>query len=151
MSSSVFRFGLPVLGFRNTVIPRFFQTKRSLTLPSMGKKHSTPGEELLLLPAPPTALPVVDTHTHVATTFEFYRGRYKDGMYTNVFDFVKGMYGGRNVEALLDVWCEAPVNRLWKEFADAAVEENGKKWGGIQYWFAMGTQISSTTPSMPAD
>jgi hypothetical protein len=90
----------------------------------MGKKHSTPGEELLLLPTPPTALPVVDTHTHVASTFEFYRARYKDGKHTNVFDFVKGMYDGRNVEALLDVWCEAPVQRLWKEFADAAVEES---------------------------
>jgi TatD DNase family protein len=106
----------------------------------MGKKHSTPGEEHLLLPTPPTDLPVVDTHTHVAATFEFYRRRYKTGAYTNVFDFVKGMYDGRNVEALLDVWCEAPVQSLWREFADAAVEENGK-WGKIQYWFALGAQI----------
>jgi TatD DNase family protein len=53
---------------------------------------------------------------------------------------VKGMYDGRNVEALLDVWCEAPVQSLWREFADAAVEENGK-WGKIQYWFALGAQI----------
>ena len=108
---------------------------------SMGKKHSTPGEEYLLLPAPPTTLPVVDTHTHVAATFDFYRGRYKNGVHTNVFDFVKGMYTGRNVEALLDVWCEAPVQKLWKDYADAAIEENGKKWGGIQYWFALGAYI----------
>ena len=108
----------------------------------MGKKHSTPPEGLLLLPTPPTALPVVDTHTHIASTFEFYRARYKNGAYTDVFDFVKGMYGDRNVETLLDVWCEAPVQKLWKEFADAAIHENGKKWGGIQYWFALGTQTS---------
>lgn len=133
------------VGLRNIVKPQSFArrllstTKPSPISRSMGKKHSTPGEEHLLLPIPPSALPVVDTHTHVATTFEYYRGRYKDGVYTNVYDFVKGMYGGRNVEALLDVWCEAPVQKLWKEFADAAIEENGKKWGGIQYWFALGT------------
>jgi TatD DNase family protein len=104
------------------------------------KKSTTPSEDNLLLPTPPTLLPIVDTHTHVATTFEYYRGRYKQGRYTNVFDFVTEMYEGRRVEALLDVWCEAPVQKLWKEFADAALDKSAtRKWGSIEYWFALGT------------
>ncbi|KAH9474980.1 Putative deoxyribonuclease TATDN2 [Psilocybe cubensis] len=103
----------------------------------MGKrKSSTPGEENLLLPTPPSTLPIVDTHTHVASTFDFYRGRYKEGKYQTVYEFIKAMYQGRNVEAVVDVWCEAPVNKTWKEFADAAADK--EKWGGLEYWFVMG-------------
>ncbi|PPQ86345.1 hypothetical protein CVT25_005598 [Psilocybe cyanescens] len=103
----------------------------------MGKrKSSTPGEENLLLPIPPSTLPIVDTHTHMASTFDFYRGRYKEGKYQTVYEFVKAMYEGRNVEAVVDVWCEAPVNRTWREFADAAADK--EKWGGLEYWFVMG-------------
>ena len=107
---------------------------------SKAKKHSTPPEETLLLPKPPTLLPIVDTHTHVAATFEHYRRRYKQGKYKNVFEFIEAMYNGRNVESLVDVWCEAPVQKIWKEFADAALDENAKdnKWKGIAYWFALG-------------
>ncbi|KDR69342.1 hypothetical protein GALMADRAFT_77535 [Galerina marginata CBS 339.88] len=100
------------------------------------KKSSTPGEENLLLPTPPSQLPIVDTHTHVASTFEFYRGRYKEGKHVDVFDFVKTMYEGRKVDAIVDVWCEAPVRALWKEFAAAATEK--ERWGGMEYWFVMG-------------
>ncbi|KAF8968551.1 hypothetical protein BDZ97DRAFT_1915998 [Flammula alnicola] len=100
------------------------------------KKSSTPGEENLLLPTPPSTLPIVDTHTHVASTFDFYRGRYKEGKHVDVYDFVKTMYEGRNVEAIVDVWCDAPVHKIWKEFADAAMEK--EKWGGMEYWFVMG-------------
>lgn len=107
----------------------------------MGKKKSnTPGEEHLLLPPPPSSLGIVDTHTHIATTYSFYRQRYKEGKYENVFDFIKAMYEGRNVEAVVDVWCEAPVQKLWKTFADSALtpEDRQSHWGGIDYWFAMG-------------
>ena len=104
------------------------------------KTSSTPGEEYLLLPTPPTTSAIVDTHTHVATTFEFYRGRYKQGKYQTVYDFVRTMYEGRNVESIVDVWCDAPVNKLWKEFADAALnlEDGQRLWGGLKYWFVMG-------------
>ena len=37
------------------------------------KKSNTPGKELLLLPTPPSPLGIVDTHTHLATTYSFYR------------------------------------------------------------------------------
>lgn len=50
------------------------------------------------------------------------------------------MYAGKNVDAIVDVWCEAPVTKLWKEFADSAVSEEDRKekWGGIEYWFVIG-------------
>ncbi|KAF9524801.1 hypothetical protein CPB83DRAFT_860715 [Crepidotus variabilis] len=112
--------------------------KRKFKMPPR-KKSSTPAEQYLLLPTPPTILPIVDTHTHVASTYDFYRQRYKEGQHTNVYDFVNAMYEGRKVEAIVDVWCEAPVRKMWKEFADAAIDDKAKsKWGGMEYWFALG-------------
>ncbi|KJA22394.1 hypothetical protein HYPSUDRAFT_41021 [Hypholoma sublateritium FD-334 SS-4] len=99
------------------------------------KKSSTPAEEHLLLPKPPSTLPIVDTHTHIASTFDYYRGRYKEGAHTDVFGFVQAMYAGRSVAAVVDVWCEAPVRKTWREFADAAAEG---RWGAMEYWFVMG-------------
>ncbi|KAK2460491.1 hypothetical protein APHAL10511_007497 [Amanita phalloides] len=109
----------------------------------MGKKRSpTVPESILRLPPHPTAqnAPIVDTHTHLASTFAAYRMRYKTGRYENVFDFMEGLYAGRNIGAIVDVWCEAPVQRIWKEFADSALTEEDRKtkWGGIEYWFVMG-------------
>jgi hypothetical protein len=104
------------------------------------KLSTTPGEEYLLLPTPPSNLSVVDTHTHVATTFEYYRKRYKQGKHQTVYDFMRTMYEGRNVESIVDVWCDAPVNKQWKEFADLALnpEDGERLWGGLKYWFVMG-------------
>jgi TatD DNase family protein len=97
-------------------------------------KSSSPPEHLLLLPpSPPTSTPIVDTHTHVASTFEAYRTRYKQGTHQTVFDMIRSLYANRNVEAVIDVWCEAPVRKLWREFADST-----DKWGDINYWFVMG-------------
>ena len=114
--------------------------KTSLPMPPRPKKKpSTPGEEYLLLPTPPSNLTIVDTHTHVAPTFEFYRRRYKQGKHQTVYDFVRAMYEGRNVESIVDVWCDAPVDKLWKEFADSSLNpEDGKRLWGLEYWFVMG-------------
>ncbi|KDR73175.1 hypothetical protein GALMADRAFT_251759 [Galerina marginata CBS 339.88] len=95
-----------------------------------------PGEEHLLLPTPPSELSVVDTHTHVLSTFDFYRRQYRNGKYTDVYSFIKAMYEGRNVDAIVDVWCDAPVKKQWKEYADAAMDK--EKWGGMEYWFTLG-------------
>ncbi|KAF8811765.1 Metallo-dependent hydrolase [Phlegmacium glaucopus] len=38
-----------------------------------------------------------------------------------LYDFVRTMYEGRNVESIVDVWCEAPT-----------------LWGGLEYWFVIG-------------
>ncbi|KAF9444806.1 hypothetical protein P691DRAFT_777998 [Macrolepiota fuliginosa MF-IS2] len=107
----------------------------------MGKKKSnTPSETFLVLPTPPTTAPIIDTHTHLVSTFESYRQRYKDNKHETIFDLLRGIYAGRNVESIVDVWCEAPVRKLWKEFADSALkpEDRHGKWGGIDYWFVMG-------------
>jgi len=129
------------LGYSITVRNRYHSQPQNHKhkLQMAKKKPSTPAEENLLLPTPPSSLPIVDTHTHVAATFEYYRGRYKAGRYIDVYEFVKAMYADRNVEAVVDVWCEAPVRKLWKEFADSASDM--EKWGGLQYWFVMGTRF----------
>lgn len=120
--------------------PRYLST----SFQKMGKKSKRPSEEFLILPTHPSApsAPIVDTHCHIASTFETYRDRYRsqDPKYATVFDFVRAMYQGKNVEAVVDVWCEAPVQAIWKEFADSALlkEDRERLWGGIEYWFVMG-------------
>ncbi|KAJ3558937.1 hypothetical protein NP233_g11389 [Leucocoprinus birnbaumii] len=134
-----------------TITPHAFMLRHPLKLINarrfhasvriMGKKKSnTPSENWLLVPTPPSSSPIVDTHTHLASTFESYRQRYKQGKHETVFDFLRSFYSGRNVESIVDVWCEAPVRKLWREFADSAVdaEDRKNKWDGINYWFVMG-------------
>ena len=108
----------------------------------------TVGEIWLRLPKPPSAAPIVDTHTHLASTFEAYRQRYKACKYETVFDFVRGLYGDRNVESIIDVWCEAPVRSLWREFSNSAHDD---RWGGIKYWFVMGESTGWEPISKVAD
>lgn len=107
------------------------------------KKYTVPNESHLCLPAHPNAsTPIIDTHTHLLTTFSSYKTKYPTGKYDTVWDFVRGVYDGRNVKAIVDVWCEAPVQRVWKELADSALSAQDRvtKWGGIEYWFVMGKQ-----------
>ena len=80
-------------------LPRHLKHRRRVQLPSSSapKKCSShhkpkPSEDLLLIPKPQSCSPVVDTHSHVAHTFETYREKYKAGKYTNVYDFVQAMY-----------------------------------------------------------
>ena len=113
------------------------------------KKNTTPGEEYLVLPTHPARIerpetehePTVDTHTHLLSTYNSYQATYKPGKHETIWEFVRGMYHGRRVEAIVDVWCEAPVMKSqWKEIADSALTAEGreKDWGGIEYWFVMG-------------
>jgi len=112
---------------------------------AMGNKKGQT-EAALILPAPPFAstTPIVDTHTHLVSTFESYRNKYKTGQFETTFDFVRGVYapgeGRPPVQCIVDVWCEAPVQRTWREIADSAIDEANRrdKWGGIDYWFVMG-------------
>lgn len=92
-------------------------------------------------PAVSPASPIVDTHTHLALTFESYRRKYPTGQYTNVHDFVRALYVPAGVQEIVDVWMEAPVRkRLWREYADSALTEESRRdlWGGLGYWFVMG-------------
>ncbi|KAI0674957.1 hypothetical protein C8Q78DRAFT_1075308 [Trametes maxima] len=109
------------------------------------KKNSVPAEHHLLLPqhtgrADTQPAPIIDTHTHLLSTFSLYRNKYKEGKHETVYDFVREMYRGHGVDAIVDVYCEAPVQRLWKELADSALSEEDRKekWGGLEYWFVMG-------------
>src|SRR5262249_22241736 len=124
----------------------------------MGKKKKPviPDEHHLALPLHPQfldkahATPIVDTHTHLLPTFSKYRGLYPGAKYNDVFSFVKGFYGTaageekkavqQKIDAIIDVWCDAPVPKDWKVLADSALSEDDRrdKWGGVNYWFVMG-------------
>ena len=99
------------------------------------KKNTTPPEEHLLLPPHPRRLdsseadhaPTVDTHTHLLPTFESYRTTYKPGKHETIWDFVRAMYHGRRVEAIIDVWCEVSLMGQWKEIADSALEREQRE------------------------
>lgn len=106
------------------------------------KKSSIPDEKHLLLPPHSTTAttPVIDTHTHLLTTYSWYRSKYPTAQFSDIFAFVRGLYAGRNIKAIVDVWCEPPVPPMWKELADSAItpEDRTSKWGGVDYWFVMG-------------
>ncbi|KAF9519979.1 hypothetical protein BS47DRAFT_1287707 [Hydnum rufescens UP504] len=124
----------------------------------MGKNRTkTPGEGYMHLPAHPsysgsTCALIVDTHTHLLSTFASYREKYPTSKYETVFDFVRGIYCSQTpppdiqavsrhkVGAIIDVWCEAPIRKDWKELADSALtlEDRTNKWGGIEYYFVIG-------------
>jgi hypothetical protein len=123
-------------------------TKPPATKGIMGKNKKAkviPGEEHFNLPSPPSDVKIVDTHTHLVSTFQAYRSNYPLGKHTTIHEFVKGMYntkedGSKQVEAIVDVYCEAPPLAVWKEIADSALTEERRRdlWGGIDYWFVMG-------------
>lgn len=126
--------------------------QRPSTTKMAKKKNNTPAEEVLLLPLHPARrdtpethrTPIIDTHTHLLSTFSLYQSTYKPGKHETIWDFVRAMYQGQGVQAIVDVWCEAPVQKAqWKEIADSALTEEliEQKWGGLQYWFVMGTSI----------
>ncbi|KAF7377503.1 hypothetical protein MSAN_00172400 [Mycena sanguinolenta] len=100
-------------------------SKTNLKMGKNNKKKAAPPPESLFHIVHPSSSSssraIVDTHTHLASTFEAYRHKYPSGQYTTVYDFVKGL-------------------PIWKEFADAALanEQRAEKWGGVEYWFVMG-------------
>ncbi|KZW03309.1 Metallo-dependent hydrolase [Exidia glandulosa HHB12029] len=123
-------------------------------------------ESVLSLPAHASALelaadqepaPVIDTHTHLLSTYGWYKSKYKDdAACQTIWDFVRTMCmpPASDVEAdaakqrtrrhkvtsMVDVWCEPASWLNWREIADSAVEGSPQKadWGGCEYWFAMG-------------
>jgi TatD DNase family protein len=108
------------------------------------KRTNLLDESCLILNASPTeatiTAPTVDTHTHLLSTFKAYHEKYPEGAHATVYDFARAVTAGRNVEAMVDVYCEAPIQKAWKELADSALTEESRKekWGGMEYWFVMG-------------
>ncbi|KAI9461875.1 hypothetical protein F5148DRAFT_1214567 [Russula earlei] len=100
----------------------------------MGKNNRKgPSEDCLTLPDHPRHMsaPIIDTHTHLVSTFTAYKQKYKDGKHETIYDLVKGLYREKKVTALVDVWCEAPI-------LPVTAENREDKWGGLEYWFVMG-------------
>lgn len=88
---------------------------------------------------------IVDNHTHLLSTFAAYRQKFPSGKHESVFDFAKSLYrdtgsDGHVVRSIVDVWCEAPVRKEWKELADSAIteEQRAQNWLGMDYHFVMG-------------
>lgn len=133
--------------------------------PKMGKSNKKKASQLvpeavLSLPAHASALAtaspvsIVDTHTHLASTYSWYRSKYKDTQLETIWDFVRAMClppaedadatknrtRRHTVRSMVDVWCEPATWIDWREIADSAVEGHEKKpaWGTCEYWFAMG-------------
>jgi TatD DNase family protein len=125
----------------------------------MAKKKSIPIPEaamLLQYTAATTTgqqddiMAVVDTHMHLISTFSAYRSKYPEGNYQTVHEFVRGFYSPRPsgevseqralVTKLVDVYCDAPIVKAWKEIADSALiaEQRQSDWGGIEYYFVIG-------------
>ncbi|KAF8513332.1 hypothetical protein BU17DRAFT_95482 [Hysterangium stoloniferum] len=118
------------------------------------KRPALPEEQILISISHPSSdslvTNIVDTHTHVLSTYQKYAHLYPGTKYRDVYSFVRELYGESKAEgacvrkpkteAIIDVWCEAPVTTIWKEIADTALEEADRKtnWGGVEYWFVMG-------------
>ena len=138
----------------STALSRRRPSRRPFMTNSKKKRPGIPDETHLSLPphAPSVdyTIPIVDTHTHLLSTYQRYRSVYSNPRYEDVFSFVREMYGASKEEkvgisrhgtdAIIDVWCEAPVTRAWKEIADSSLSETERKerWGGVEYWFVMG-------------
>jgi hypothetical protein len=122
----------------STFRPLASSQPRNMGKNSKAKKNAPVLHSDLLLPqhASGAGAPIIDTHTHLLSTFSAYRAKYPSGPYESIYDFIAKMYEGRNVEAIVDVWCEAPVLKEWKELAEAALDE--QRWGETQYYFVMG-------------
>ncbi|SJL11823.1 uncharacterized protein ARMOST_15234 [Armillaria ostoyae] len=117
------------------------------------KRSSLPPHDLMTsaFPQHPSASKstIIDTHTHLLSTFALYRSKYPEGKYETAFDFVEGVYAGKGVETIVDVWCEPEVfmRGTWKELADG-------KWQGIQYRFVIGVhphEAKSYTPAVESE
>jgi len=137
--------------------------EKSPAEPSKKKEKGPPPEEILHLPLSPyntsgsaTPLdgttteerpfntPILDTHTHLLSTFSAYRETYLDAQYKTLEEFVRAFYGPRpgetspRVESMVDVWCEAPIRPEWKEIADMPWWGTGQGKIGVDYNFVIG-------------
>ncbi|GAA5821318.1 hypothetical protein JCM11251_004569 [Rhodosporidiobolus azoricus] len=107
-------------------------------------KSRTPPESVLVLPshAELKALPdgeqieLVDTHTHVLSTFLAYKEKYPEGQHQTIQEFVKATLP--TMDAVVDVWCEAPMTSSWREVVDLLSELKKEDPTALNYHFVVG-------------
>ncbi|GAA5898855.1 TatD family hydrolase [Sporobolomyces salmoneus] len=103
---------------------------------SSKSSKSLPPEERLILPRHEQLrgvqdVEIVDTHTHIYSTFLAYRERYPEGKHSNVRDFVQAVLcspESNQLQSVVDVWCEAenPFDRPeWKETVQSLTDLDG--------------------------
>lgn len=81
---------------------------------------------------------VVDTHTHILSTFEAYLAKYPEGSHASVKAFVKALLMSddtNRIHSVVDVWCEAPLKQKWLEVVASLGE---LKEEGLRYSFVVG-------------
>ena len=61
------------------------------------------------------------THTHLLSTFEEYHEKYPEGAHDTIYKLTCAVTTGWNVNVMIDVYCKAPVWKVWKELADSAL------------------------------
>ena len=61
------------------------------------------------------------THTHLLSTFEEYHEKYPEGAHNTIYKLACAVTTGWNVNIMVDVYCKAPVWKVWKKLADSAL------------------------------
>ena len=78
------------------------------------KRTAVLDESHLILNTLPTSTAItsiVDTHTHLLSTFEEYHKKYPKRAYDTIYKFTCMVITGQNVNAIIDVYYEAPVQK----------------------------------------
>ncbi|PBK93077.1 hypothetical protein ARMGADRAFT_1046115 [Armillaria gallica] len=85
---------------------------------------------------------IINTHNHLLSTFALYRSKFPEVQCETAFDFIEGVYTGKGVEMIVNVWCEPEVfmQGTWKELVDG-------RWEGIQYRFVTAKSYTPTVES----
>lgn len=111
-------------------------------------KSRTPAESTLVLPRHPDLSPdsnaeLVDTHTHLLSTYIEYVRKYQDRSHATISQFVQALLlsdQSQKVAKIVDVWCEAPLitSPSWRDLVE---ELSGVD--GFDYRFVIGKSFGS--------
>ena len=113
---------------------------------SMAKSKSkgVPDEKCLVLPRhndmeDAADIDLIDTHTHVISTYETYRSKYAKGKHQSVREFVQALLlqdESHRVSKVVDVWCEAPLKAEWRDTVEqlSSIED-------FAYHFVVGVSL----------
>ncbi len=100
------------------------------------KNPKPPASEYLQIKQRST-LSYVDTHCHISSTLESYRKATKDDTFHDESAFVRHFIPPET-EAIVDIFCDAPVDQAWKRLRGLDYGTNRK------YYFAVGVHPHNT-------